>query len=107
MSALPTAVTERRSFCRVDTKKLFSVNAGVPVEQALEQASTLLFCLETLIVSHGAINKAAERTALQYLVEMARAVVDACQAQDPEFLAQAQARAKAAREANAQGQAAA
>jgi hypothetical protein len=107
MSAQNTAVTDSRTFCRVDTKKLFSVNAGIPVEQALEQASDLLFCLETLIVSHGAINKAAERTALQFLAEMARALVDACQPQNPEFLAQAKARAKAAREPKVQEQAAA
>ncbi len=107
MSGQNTAVTDSRTFCHVDRKTLFSVNAGIPVEQALEHAAELLFCLETLIVSHGAINEVAERTGLQYLAEMARAVVDACQVQDPEFLAQAQARAKAAREPKAQEQAAA
>ena len=107
MNSQNTAVTDRRTFCQVDRKTLFSVNAGIPVEHALEQAADLLLCLETLIVSRGAINEAAERTTLQYLAEMARAVVDACQVQDPEFLAQAQARAKAFRESKAQVQAAA
>lgn len=107
MSDVTTAVTDSRTFCRVDTKKLFSVNAGIPVDQALEQASDLLFCLETLIVSHGAINQAAERIALQHLAQMTRALVDACQPQDPEFLAQARAHAKAVREPKAQEQAAA
>lgn len=107
MSGQHTAVTDSRTFCRVDGKTLFSVNAGIPLEQALEHAADLLFCLETLIVSHGAINEAAERSTQQYLAEMARAVVDACQVQNPEFLAQAQARVKAAREPKAQEQAAA
>ncbi|MEN0106888.1 MAG: DUF3077 domain-containing protein [Pseudomonas sp.] len=107
MSGQTISVTDSRSFCRVDKKKLFSVNAGIPVEHALEQASDLLHCLESLIVSHGAINEAAERTALQYLAEMARALVDACQVQDPEFFAQAQARVKAAQAPKTQGQAAA
>jgi hypothetical protein len=101
MNALATAVTQKRSFCRVEKLKLFSVNAGVPVELALEQASTLLGCIEALVLSRDPANDEATDAALQYFTQMTRAVVDACHQQDPLFLAQAQRMAKAAREPKA------
>ncbi|GLK89374.1 DUF3077 domain-containing protein [Pseudomonas turukhanskensis] len=101
MNALTSALTHKRSFCRVDKLKLFSVNAGVPVELALEQASTLLGCIEALVLSRGAANDDATDSALQYLTQMTRAVVDACHQQDPVFLAQAHRMAKAAHEPKA------
>jgi hypothetical protein len=102
MNALASTVTQKRSFCRIDKLKLFSVNAGVPVELALEQASTLLGCIEALVLSRGAANDDATDAALQYLTQMTHAVVDACHQQDPVFLAQAHRMAKAAREPAAQ-----
>jgi hypothetical protein len=95
-----TAVTTTRHFCRTDSKPLFCVNAGIPVEQALEQASDLLAGMETLVLNLGAVNEDVERNTLQVLTEMTRALVDACQPQDREFLAQGLRMAKAAKQAN-------
>ncbi|MGY4534515.1 hypothetical protein ACVW0Y_003655 [Pseudomonas sp. TE3786] len=95
MSTPTTAVTDSRSFCQAEEQLLFSVNAGIPVDHAIEHASHLLRCIERL--AH--CRSMPERIALQYLTEMCRALVDACQPQDPEFLAQGKRMAKEAREA--------
>lgn len=63
-------------FCKSDGKALFRVSAGVPVAYALEQASNLLACVEWLVLNSS--GKTVETTAVQYLNEMAKAVVDAC-----------------------------
>jgi hypothetical protein len=57
---------------------LFSVNPGVPARDALEQASNLLSCVESLATDiGGGTAQGSDIFALQYLVEMARALVDA------------------------------
>jgi len=99
LNAVPN-VTDTRSFCITDEQPLFSVNPGIPVEDALEQASHLLACLETLTQQQGALDDSTERVLLQTLAEMTHALVDACQPQDPAMLQQglrmaAKARAEA------------
>ena len=88
MSTFNPAVTATRSFCVPDGQALFYVHAGVPVEQAMEHASSLLACLEVLSQQHGALNESVERVLTQSVTEMTRALIDACQPQDPEMLQQ-------------------
>lgn len=58
---------------------LFSVTPGVPVRDALEQASNLLTCVESLALGIGCGDAhAPDAFALQYLAEMAHALVDSC-----------------------------
>ncbi|MEN0109067.1 MAG: DUF3077 domain-containing protein [Pseudomonas sp.] len=69
------AVTQSRTFCIPDGKPVFSVNAGIPVNDALEQAAILLRCLTRLAMNDRP--KADDRNILQYLLEMTNALVDA------------------------------
>ncbi|GLK87696.1 DUF3077 domain-containing protein [Pseudomonas turukhanskensis] len=69
------AVTHTRSFCMPDGKPLFSVNAGVDVSDALEQASILLSCLTRLSMIDRP--KEDERNTIQYLLEITSALVEA------------------------------
>ncbi len=57
--------------------RLFRVNAGVPIRDALEHASELLHCSKMLALD-AAMDKSADRYAwaAHYLGEMAKAVVD-------------------------------
>lgn len=78
MTRLPVAVTRTGGFSCVSGKDLFYVAQGVPIVDALEQASNLLSCVETLAVTIGTeTHHGAEIFAVQYLAEMARALVDA------------------------------
>ena len=56
---------------------LFSVNAGVSAEEALQHASLLLNCVNTLSFL-GAVDDGNEamRWASHYLSEMAKAIID-------------------------------
>ena len=56
---------------------LFSVNAGVSAEEALQHASLLLNCVNTLSFL-GAVDDSNEalRWASHYLSEMAKAIID-------------------------------
>ncbi|WP_448654155.1 DUF3077 domain-containing protein [Pseudomonas fluorescens] len=58
-------------------KPLFRVNAGMPIEQALEHASTLLFYSKKLAME-AAMDVRGEQYAwaAHYLCEMGKAVVD-------------------------------
>lgn len=71
-------LTQLEGFNRFPDGMLFSVNAGVPVEVALEHASCLLGCVNdlTVILSQGE-GRGSEIHAIQYLTEMAKALVDA------------------------------
>lgn len=69
------AVTQSRSFCNPDGHPLFSVNPGVDISDALEQASILLKCVTRLSMNDRP--KADDRNTLQYLLEMTSALVDA------------------------------
>lgn len=71
-------LTQRQEFNRFPAGMLFSVNAGMPVGDALEQASNLLACLDSLALQVGAEDgRGSEIFAIQYLAEMAKALVDA------------------------------
>jgi len=65
------------SGCGKDNQPLFQVNAGVPLAQALEHASNLLYCAK-----HLALDAAMEPDgqkhawAAHYLGEMGKAVID-------------------------------
>jgi hypothetical protein len=79
MSRRPVAATRQEFFCRFPAGALFSVNEGMPVTVALEQASNLLACVDSLSGAIGVGNAgASEAYAIQYLAEMAKALVDAC-----------------------------
>ena len=79
MTRRPVAVTQPEHFGRYPEGALFSVNEGMPITVALEYASTLLACVDDLTVTIGAGNgQGAEAYAIQYLAEMAKALVDAC-----------------------------
>ena len=58
-------------------QRLFSVNAGVSAEEALQHASLLLNCVNTLSFL-GAVDDGndAMRWASHYLSEMAKALID-------------------------------
>lgn len=57
---------------------LFSINAGMPADIALEHASCLLACVHDLTAALvDGSSKGSEAAAIQYLAEMAKALVDA------------------------------
>ncbi|KIQ03917.1 MULTISPECIES: DUF3077 domain-containing protein [Pseudomonas] len=59
-------------------KPLVSVNAGMPVEEALSRASCILGTVVDLAMNVGDDGiRGTEVFAIQYLVEMAKALVDA------------------------------
>ena len=72
-------VTTLEPFCETDTAPLFSVNAGVPIEEALELSATLMLYVERLAGAEAFVDKALESGLIQYLSEMARALNNACQ----------------------------
>lgn len=63
--------------CNVQNQRLFSVNAGISGEEALQHASLLLNCVNTLSFL-GAIDDGSDamRWASHYLSEMAKAIID-------------------------------
>lgn len=65
------------SSCGEPEQMLFRVNADVPLQQALEHASTLLYYAKKLALD-AAMGARAERYAwaLHFLAEMGKAVVD-------------------------------
>jgi len=71
-------LTRPEGFCRYPAGMLFSVNSGMPAADALEQASNLLACVENLAIQIGdEANRGGDIFAIQYLAEMAKALVDA------------------------------
>jgi len=79
MNRRPVVTTQQEFFCNFPAGALFSVNEGMPVALALEHASNLLACVDSLsghIVDGSA--HASEAYAIQCLAEMAKALVDAC-----------------------------
>ena len=63
--------------CNAQNQRLFSVNAGVSVEEALQHASLLMNCVNTLSFL-GAVDDGNDtmRWASHYLSEMAKAIID-------------------------------
>jgi hypothetical protein len=79
MNRHQVACTQQELFCHFPAGALFSVNEGMPVTLALEHASTLLACVDSLSLTIGdGKGQGSEAYAIQYLAEMARALVDAC-----------------------------
>lgn len=72
-----TAVTTVQPFDTLDSVPLFSVNAGVPLEDALERAAGLMFYVERLAGCDAFVNKDHETAVVQILSEMAQALVKA------------------------------
>ena len=75
-------VTAAHGFHVMDGRPLFSVNPGLPLHDALEQASNLLESIERLTVVIGSdcasVDHRRDAFAASYLAEMAKALVDAC-----------------------------
>jgi hypothetical protein len=71
------AVTTRQSFENLESAPLFSVNPGVPVDEALERAADLMLYVESLAAADAFINKNLEAAIIQTLSEMAKALVNA------------------------------
>jgi hypothetical protein len=72
-----TAVTTREPFGKLDDIPLFSVNAGVPNDQALERAADLMLYAEHLAAADAFVNKSLESAIIQHLSETAKALVKA------------------------------
>ncbi|MEJ3661263.1 DUF3077 domain-containing protein [Pseudomonas fragi] len=60
----------------VQNQPLFRVNAGISCEEALEQASLLMDCVNKLTFLSGMENDNAVVWASHYLGEMAKAIID-------------------------------
>lgn len=77
------ATTIHNRFCAFagDTKEmpLFSVNAGVPVDSALESASCLLYTVQRMLTSaaDGKGMDEVQSSAILVLVDQAKAALDA------------------------------
>ncbi|MGY4531466.1 hypothetical protein ACVW0Y_000576 [Pseudomonas sp. TE3786] len=69
--------TQPQTFCVPDDIPVFSVNAEVPLTDALEQTVILLDGVTRLLMTDSLDNDAGRNTA-QYLLEMANALVAAC-----------------------------
>lgn len=79
MSRQIRAVTKPVTIVSFDGKQpMISVNSGVPVNIALEQASCILGVIHEMAISISEIDGVgAEIFGIQYLAEMAKGLVDA------------------------------
>lgn len=72
------ALTQSEPFFEIGGRELFTMNPGLPIEDALEHAANLLGCVEDLAMNIGAETaQEAEISAIQYLAEMDKALVNA------------------------------
>ena len=71
-------VTTLELFCETETAPLLAVNAGVPIDEALDLSATLMLYVERLAGAEAFVDKALEAGLIQYLSEMARALNKAC-----------------------------
>ena len=78
MNATTHAVTTTQPFYTYEDVPLFSVNAGVPVEEAQEVATNLMLYVERLAGADAFMDKAIETAVIQHLSEMAKALMLAC-----------------------------
>jgi hypothetical protein len=63
--------------CSIQNKPLFRINPGISCEEALEQASLLMDCVNKLTLLSGMDNdNEAMVWASHYLSEMAKAIID-------------------------------
>lgn len=72
------AVTTLQTFGLEDDRPIFVVNAGVPVERALEKAAQLMSCVDAMAAMRGRSNPEMDAKAIRYLARAARAIVRAC-----------------------------
>ena len=76
---MPTVGGATFGKCNAQDQRLFSVNAGVSSLEALEHASLLMNCINTLSFM-GAVDDGNQATAMRwashYLSEMAKAQID-------------------------------
>lgn len=76
---MPTVGGATVGKCNAQDQRLFSVNAGVSSLEALEHASLLMNCINTLSFM-GAVDDGNQATAMRwashYLSEMAKALID-------------------------------
>ncbi len=72
-------VTTHQPFDNLDDIPLFAVNAGVPVENALERAADLMLYVQRLSAADAFIDRSQESAIVQTLSEMAKALTKACQ----------------------------
>lgn len=73
-----TAVTTQQPFDYMYDAPLFSVNPGVPIDEALERAADLMLYAEALAAADAFIDKALELAIIQTLSEMGKALAKAC-----------------------------
>ncbi len=71
-----TAFTKFLS-CNVQHQQLFSVNAGIPLLDALEQASCFLASADSIITEAAMQCDNGTVWAAAYLVEISKAIIDA------------------------------
>jgi hypothetical protein len=76
-----TSVTTRQHFDKLESAPLFSVNPGVPIDEALERAGDLMLYVESLAAADAFINKSLEAAIIQTLSEMAKALLNASKKQ--------------------------
>ena len=63
--------------CGADDHQLFRVNPDIPLRQALEQVSALLFCAKKLALDAALEHDGERHTwASHYLCDMGKAVID-------------------------------
>ncbi|MEN0108232.1 MAG: DUF3077 domain-containing protein [Pseudomonas sp.] len=60
----------------MDSAPLFSVNPGIPIEEALERAADLTLYIEALAAADAFTNKNLESAVIQTLSEMANALIN-------------------------------
>ncbi|EOF7609760.1 DUF3077 domain-containing protein [Pseudomonas aeruginosa] len=77
MTRRPVATTRAHPFGPSAGPALFTVNPGVPIHDALQCASNMLGCVHELVItiSDGDM-RGQEIFGLQYLTDMAKALVD-------------------------------
>ena len=73
------AVTTQVPFDNIDGEPLFSVNPGLPIDDALERAADLMLYVEALAAADAFIDKVMESGVVQTLSEMANALLKASQ----------------------------
>lgn len=73
-----TTVTTTQSFYTYEDVPVFCVNAGVPVEDAIEIATNLMTYVHSLSAADALIDKGQESAMIQHFSEMAKALNLAC-----------------------------
>lgn len=79
MNAKSEALTTQQPFYTYEDLPLFSVNAGIPISDALEVAATLMLYAENLAAVDAFPDKTLELGIIQHMSEMAKALNLACQ----------------------------